>query len=382
MSKTTKTLLAITAAIVLIAFGFVLGVFSGSSYQSYDENLQAIVQTWETINQDYVEQDKIDRSELSQAAIQAMMEALNDPYSAYLDPQMYQMEVEDTGGKFEGIGAEVSIRDGAVTIVAPYPGSPAEKAGIKAGDVIVAVGGEPVEGLSLLDVIAKVRGPSGTTVELIVMHQGEAEPVQLTVTRGEINVPSVMFEMLDGNVAYIYITQFGDNTNSELGAVLEKVQQQNATGIVLDLRNNPGGNLQTVLDVASRFLESGEVVLSVRYNDGRVEELKTNSQNPATDLPMVVLVNVGSASASEVLSGALQDHGRAVIAGQVTFGKGSVNYMVPLADGSAIYITAARWLTPNGKLIEGEGIQPDYELNPSQDEVQWAVDYLTGRIQP
>jgi carboxyl-terminal processing protease len=382
MSKTTKTLLAITAAIVLIAFGFVLGVFSGSSYQSYDENLQAIVQTWETINQDYVEQDKIDRSELSQAAIQAMMEALNDPYSAYLDPQMYQMEVEDTGGKFEGIGAEVSIRDGAVTIVAPYPGSPAEKAGIKAGDVIVAVGGEPVEGLSLLDVIAKVRGPSGTTVELIVMHQGEAEPVQLTVTRGEINVPSVMFEMLDGNVAYIYITQFGDNTNSELGAVLEKVQQQNATGIVLDLRNNPGGNLQTVLDVASRFLEPGEVVLSVRYNDGRVEELKANSQNPATDLPMVVLVNVGSASASEVLSGALQDHGRAVIAGQVTFGKGSVNYMVPLADGSAIYITAARWLTPNGKLIEGEGIQPDYELNPSQDEVQWAVDYLTGRIQP
>jgi carboxyl-terminal processing protease len=382
MSKTTKTLLAITAAIVLIAFGFVLGVFSGSSYQSYDENLQAIVQTWETINQDYVEQDKIDRSELSQAAIQAMMEALNDPYSAYLDPQMYQMEVEDTGGKFEGIGAEVSIRDGAVTIVAPYPGSPAEKAGIKAGDVIVAVGGEPVEGLSLLDVIAKVRGPSGTTVELIVMHQGEAEPVQLTVTRGEINVPSVMFEMLDGNVAYIYITQFGDNTNSELGAVLEKVQQQNATGIVLDLRNNPGGNLQTVLDVASRFLESGEVVLSVRYNDGRVEELKTNSQNPATDLPMVVLVNVGSASASEVLSGALQDHGRAVIAGQVTFGKGSVNYMVPLADGSAIYITAARWLTPNGKLIEGEGIHPDYELDLSQDEVQWAVDYLTGRIQP
>lgn len=382
MSKITKTLLAITAAIVLIAFGFVLGVFSGSSYQSYDENLQAIVQTWETINQDYVEQDKIDRSELSQAAIQAMMEALNDPYSAYLDPQMYQMEVEDTGGKFEGIGAEVSIRDGAVTIVAPYPGSPAEKAGIKAGDVIVAVGGEPVEGLSLLDVIAKVRGPSGTTVELIVMHQGEVEPVQLTVTREEINVPSVMFEMLDGNVAYIYITQFGDNTNSELGAVLEKVQQQNATGIVLDLRNNPGGNLQTVLDVASRFLESGEVVLSVRYNDGRVEELKTNSQNPATDLPMVVLVNVGSASASEVLSGALQDHGRAVIAGQVTFGKGSVNYMVPLADGSAIYITAARWLTPNGKLIEGEGIHPDYELDLSQDEVQWAVDYLTGRIQP
>jgi carboxyl-terminal processing protease len=382
MSKTTKTLLAITAAIVLIAFGFVLGVFSGSSYQSYDENLQAIVQTWETINQDYVEQDKIDRSELSQAAIQAMMEALNDPYSAYLDPQMYQMEVEDTGGKFEGIGAEVSIRDGAVTIVAPYPGSPAEKAGIKAGDVILAVDGEPVEGLSLLDVIAKVRGPSGTTVELIVMHQGEVEPVQLTVTREEINVPSVMFEMLDGNVAYIYITQFGDNTNSELGAVLEKVQQQNATGIVLDLRNNPGGNLQTVLDVASRFLEPGEVVLSVRYNDGRVEELKANSQNPATDLPMVVLVNVGSASASEVLSGALQDHGRAVIAGQVTFGKGSVNYMVPLADGSAIYITAARWLTPNGKLIEGEGIQPDYELNPSQDEVQWAVDYLTGRIQP
>jgi carboxyl-terminal processing protease len=206
------------------------------------------------------------------------------------------------------------------------------------------------------------------------LHKGETQPVLITVVRDEIKIPSVELEMLS-DIAYIRLIQFGENTNVELGTALETAQQRDARGIVLDLRNNPGGGLQTVVDVASRFITDG-TILSVRYNDGRLEVIKATSQNPTTDLPLVVLVNGGSASASEVLSGALQDYDRAVIAGQTTFGKGSVNYMTHLADDSAIYITVARWLTPDGKLIEGEGITPDYELDPTQDEVQWAVDYL------
>jgi carboxyl-terminal processing protease len=378
MSRSIKLILAFSVVVGLFICGFVPGFLAGGNYQPYDENFLAIKQAWDAINTDYVEQDKIDASVLCQAAIEAMINALGDPYSAYLDPQIYQMEIEDSNGKFEGIGAEVSIRNGAVTIVAPYPDSPAEKAGVKAGDVITEVDGITVENLNLLDVITKVRGPKGTEVKLLVLHKGETQPVLITVVRDEIKIPSVELEMLS-DIAYIHLIQFGENTNVELGTALETAQQQDARGIVLDLRNNPGGGLQTVVDVASRFITDG-TILSVRYNDGRLEVIKATSQNPTTDLPLVVLVNGGSASASEVLSGALQDYGRAVIAGQTTFGKGSVNYMTHLADDSAIYITVARWLTPAGKLIEGEGITPDYELDPAQDEMQWAVDYLHGVV--
>jgi carboxyl-terminal processing protease len=267
------------------------------------------------------------------------------------------------------------MREGLVTIIAPYPGSPAETSGIRAGDTILEVDDLPVEGLSLLEVITRVRGPRGSEVKLLIVHAEESQPVIITVVRGVIDVPSVSMTT-QGEVAYIVIYQFGDRTNSELGTALGRVQAEGARGIVLDLRNNPGGGLQSVIDVASRFITSGEI-LSVRYNDGSTDSHPANRQNPATSLPMVVLVNGGSASASEVLAGALQDHGRALIAGQTTFGKGSVNYLVPLAGGSALYITAARWLTPDGHLIEGQGITPDQLLDGTQDWKAWAVDYLT-----
>jgi carboxyl-terminal processing protease len=373
MPNFLKTILVGVLALTLVAGGFVLGVQVGE--RSYDENFQAIQQAWDIINRDYVEQDKVDPAELSQAAIKAMMDVLGDPYSAYLNPQMYQMEIDDSSGQFEGIGAEVSIREGLVTIIAPYPGSPAETAGIRAGDVILEVDGQPVEGLSLLEVITRVRGPRGSEVRLLIQHAGEAQPVTITVVRGVIDVPSLTMGML-GDIAYIVIYQFGDRTNAELGTALVRVQDEGALGIVLDLRNNPGGGLQSVIDVASRFITSGEI-LRVRYNDGSTDSHPANRQDPTTSLPMVVLVNGGSASASEVLAGALQDHGRALIAGQTTFGKGSVNYLVPLAGGSALYITAARWLTPDGHLIEGQGITPDQMLEGTQDWTAWAVDYLT-----
>ncbi len=237
MPNFVKTLLVGVLAITLVTGGFILGI--GVGERSYDENFQAIQQAWDIINRDYVEQDKVDPAELSQAAIQAMMDVLGDPYSAYLNPQMYQMEVDDSSGQFEGIGAEVSIRGGAVTIISPYPGSPAEQAGIRAGDIIVEVDGEPVDGLSLLEVITKVRGTRGSEVKLLILHLDEAQPVVISVVRGVINIPSVTIAML-GDMAHISIFQFGDRTNGELGTALENAHQPGA-GIVLDLRNNPGG---------------------------------------------------------------------------------------------------------------------------------------------
>jgi carboxyl-terminal processing protease len=310
---------------------------------------------------------------LADGAVKGMVEALDDPYTAYLDPTAYELSQKGLEGKFEGIGAYVAAEDDKIVVIAPVAGSPADEAGIRAGDVILAVDGKSTAEMSLTEVVLAVQGPKGTTVTLSILHQGETEPVLLEIVRAEIEVPSVRFEMKD-DIAYINITNFSERTVEELAPVMEEVKQQ-ASGIILDLRSNPGGLLDSVVGVASFFLNEG-VVLDVVDNEGNHQ---TYSVEPglATDLPMVVLVDDYSASGSEVLAGALQDYGRAVIAGEKTFGKGSANTMYKLEDGSALYITYARWFTPKGRLIEGEGIHPDYELDlENVDAVQWAIDYL------
>jgi carboxyl-terminal processing protease len=225
--------------------------------------------------------------------------------------------------------------------------------------------------------VLNVRGPKGTTVRLLVLHQGETEPVEIEIIRGEIELTSVRFEMR-GDIAYISISQFTEKTNEELSPVLESIAGGVASGIILDLRSNPGGVLAAVVDVTSRFLKEGVVIIVVD-SEGDEEVITVNRQQLTTDLPIVVLVNGFSASGSEVLAGALQDHGRAIIAGTTTFGKGSVNFLNMLEGGSGLYITGARWLTPNGSLIEGIGITPDVALElGGEDAVQWAIDYLRG----
>ena len=219
-----------------------------------------------------------------------------------------------------------------------------------------------------------IRGPKGTSVRLLILHQGETEPEEIEIVRAEIELPSVYFEMR-GDIAYINITYFSERTDEELSPVLESITQEAATGIILDLRSNPGGLLETVVDVASHFLKEG-VVVDVVDNQGKHTSSSVKPSEITTDLPMVVLVDNYSASGSEVLAGALQDHGRATIAGTKTYGKGSVNILRQLKDGSGLYITTARWLTPNGRLIEGKGIDPDYELKEGEDAIQWAIDYL------
>jgi carboxyl-terminal processing protease len=298
-----------------------------------------------------------------------MMEALEeDPYAAYLDSDLYAMQQEDLEGSFQGIGARVTTHEGNVIIVAPLPGTPAERAGIQPGDVIVSVDDQSTRGMNLYEVIVLIRGPQDTSVSLGIAREGELEPLTITVVRDIIDVPSVTLEMLTEGVAHLNIEEFSQDTDDELTEALDEMKRQDARGILLDLRNNPGGILTAVVEVASHFLEIGLVLYEVN-SDGDRKDWPVERVREQIDLPMVVLVNRFSASGAEVLAGALKDHKRAVVVGEKTFGKGSVNNLRSLSDGSGIYFSVAHWYTPGGNLIEGEGLEPDFPIaSPSPEE--------------
>jgi carboxyl-terminal processing protease len=376
MSRTLKWFATFGAVLVLSLFIFTGGVMLGSHSQTpEDNNFAAIEDAWRIITEEYVDKDNIDTSALSQAAIEAMMGFINDPYSSYLDRESYLESISQLEGKYEGIGAEVSLLEGKVVIMGVYSGSPAEKAGINPGDIVVAVDGETIAGLGLMDVVSKVRGPKGMPVVLTVVDAESDTNRDVTVIRDEVYEKSVGMEML-GEYAHIVISQFGEGTDKELGQALKELETNGARGIILDLRYNPGGLVDSVVDSASRFLKEG-VVMTVRYSNGEEEVYKVRKKDVKTDLPMVVLVNGFSASGSEVVSGALQDHGRALIVGTTTYGKGSVNVLAPIGTDQGLYITIARWLTPNGHMIEGNGIVPDENLEMHDNELlNWAVEYL------
>ena len=303
-------LLLVASLALSFGGGYVLG---GGTSPAPSEGLDVIEQVWNIIFHDYVDKDRLSTSALSQAAIEGMVEVIDDPYTSYLSAENYQLSSTSLEGEFGGIGAHVTVEDGQITIIAPIADSPAEKAGIRAGDIIVAVDGQPASEMSLAEAVLEIRGPEGTTVRLLVLHQGDTEPEEIEIIRAKIELSSVRFEMKE-DIAYINITYFSKRTNEELSTVLESVIQQMATGIILDLRSNPGGSLETVIDIASHFLREG-VVVNMVDNEEKQTGLEVESDGATIDLPMVVLVDNYSASGSEVLAGALQDYGRATIAG-------------------------------------------------------------------
>ncbi|MFC2010868.1 S41 family peptidase [Chloroflexota bacterium] len=376
MSKTMKIIVVTLLLVVCFTLSFGAGCALSSSTRSDSDDVPGIVEeVWDIIFQDYVEQDRLDATALSQAAIKGMLEELDDPYTSYLSPQVYQMGLSSLEGKFEGIGAWVEAKDKQIIIISPMPNSPAKKAGIRAGDVILEVDGMSTVDMSLEEAVLHILGPKGTLVTLLILHQGETEPEEIEIIRAEIELYSVDFEM-KGDIAYININHFTERTNEELSKALESITREEAAGIVLDLRRNPGGLVTAVVDVAGQFMREG-VVLFVVDNQGEQSSLSVKQGGVTNDLPLVVLTDNYSASGSEVLAGALQDYARATIAGAKTYGKGSVNNLNKLSDGSGLYITTARWLTPKGRLIEGKGITPDYELElEGEDAIQWAIDYL------
>lgn len=378
MSKTMKFILIILTLITVIALAFGTGYNLGRSPAGDGEGLGLVEEAWNIIFRDYVDRDQLEPGKLSRGAIEGMIEALNDPYSSYIDAETYKIGMSGLEGEIEGIGAQVGVREEKLTIISPIPDSPAAQAGLRSDDVVLEIDGESTAEMSLVEAVLKIRGPKGTTVTLLIQHRDEAESMEIKIGRATIELPSVVLEM-KGDIAHLKITHFSRRTAAELQTALQDIAQANAKGIILDLRGNPGGILEAVVEVASCFLKDG-VVVKVVDNKGGETSLEVKPQEIVNELPVVVLVNGYSASGSEVLAGALQDYRRATIAGSQTFGKGSVNVPRELQDGSGLYITTARWLTPNGRLIEGEGIKPDIELELEGEEaVQWAIDCLESQ---
>ena len=343
-----------------------------------------LFEVWAALKRDHFDRDSLDAGVLTEGAIQGMLRALDDPYASYLDSQQYAMESQDFKGFFEGIGAEVTMRDGQVTIVAPIPDTPAERAGIRPGDVILEIDGESTEGISLLEAVSKIRGTKGAGVDLVIRHKSGGETVSLTIIRDVINVTSVRLKMLVGRIAQVNITSFTDDTNDEIEEVLQKVDRFQARGLILDLRNNPGGLLDSVVHVTGQFVDDGLVLYEVDGR-GRRRDWSVKSGGLAKDIPMVLLVNEFSASGSEVLAGALMDQNRATVIGAKTFGKGSVNTLRQLSDGSGLYFTIARWYTPNGTLIEAEGLEPNIAVEQPEDnsedlQLDKAIEVLEAQI--
>ena len=349
------------------------------------EELAPLWDAWAAVFQEHNSAaSPLDPVALSRAVFGGLIDAVDDPHAAYVPPQRYRLDDLDFVGTYQGVGAEVHSDEGAF-ILTPFSDSPAEKAGLLPGDRLLTVNGESVEGWTTLDVVSRVRGPKGTTVVLGVVHQGETEPVEVSVTRGDIDQVSVTWRETPSGHAYVRISGFYGNTDEALEDALKEIRGTSARGLIVDVRNNPGGLLTTTVNVASHFLDGGLVVYEV---DGSGERKDWNAEEGgiATDLPLVLLVNQFSASAGEVLAGALQDRGRATVVGVTTFGKGSVNQLAALSDGGGLYYSYGRWYTPNGRLIEGSGIEPDIEVarGPIQrdDQMLRALDLIAEMAPP
>ncbi|MBT4511159.1 MAG: S41 family peptidase [Chloroflexi bacterium] len=349
------------------------------------EGIELVDEVWKLIHDDYVDSDQLDDQELAEAAIKGLIEAIGDPHTSYLSPQQSEISRIDLEGEFIGIGATITIREGRLSVVAPIAGSPAEQAGIRPGDKILEIDGESTEGMSLTDALLALRGDEGAKVNLLVLHVDDDDPVDIVATRAKIEIPSVVLEILPEDFAHISVTNFSGRTGSELESAIEEVSSQGASGIVLDLRNNPGGLVSAAVDVVSQFMDDGVVVYALD-NEGDRSEWSVDEGGLALDTHLVVLVNAYSASVSEVVAGALQDYDRGIIIGTTTYGKGSMQHVQDLTNGGMLRVTFARWFTPNGRQIDDKGIVPDIEVEITADDfandrdpqLERAVEYLSG----
>lgn len=331
-----------------------------------DVDFSVFWEAWNKLNKNYV--GETDVQDLVYGSISGLFSATGDPYTEFLKPKDNERFKDDISGEFEGIGIEISSVNNLPTVVAPLPDSPAEKVGIKAKDIITEVDGISTLELAFSEVIDKIRGQKGTEVKLKISREGEKDLLNFSVVRGSIKVASVTSNTSNHQgkiISHIKIRQFGDDTESLFNTALNEAEKQKSSAIILDLRNNPGGYLETSVSMASNFLDGGIVVTEIDKS-GNKKDFKTNKKAKFKDVKLVVLVNGGSASASEIVAGALKDRGRAIIIGSKTFGKGSVQVLENLSDGSAVKITIAKWLTPNGNHIDKTGIDPDFTIEDDE----------------
>jgi carboxyl-terminal processing protease len=365
-AKDKRVLLLIVAAALLSMFtGAVMAKrlpFQGEAY----ENLKTFTEVLSHIESNYVEET--DPEKLIYGAIRGMLRTL-DPHSSFMPPDMYREMQVETEGRFGGLGIEITVRDDILTVVAPIEGTPAYRAGVQAGDQIVKIEGESTKDIALIDAVKKLRGPEGTSVTIGIFRKGFTEPKDFTLTRAVIQIKSVRWKKLPDDIGYVKLRSFQKSTSDELEAALQDLEEQHIRALVLDLRNNPGGLLEQAIAVSDEFIEGGKLIV---YTKGRLagQNMKGYSKNDRDHLefPMVILVNGGSASASEIVAGALQDMGRATVVGTQSFGKGSVQTIIPLSDGSGLRLTTAKYYTPSGREINGKGITPDIVVEEAKPQ--------------
>lgn len=327
---------------------------TGHATETYEE-LKTFSEVLNQVQRHYVDETKT--KELVQGAIRGMLSTL-DPHSAYMTPEMYKEMQVETKGEFGGVGIQIGVKENRLAVIAPIEGTPAQRAGIKAGDFIVKVNDETTKDLTLMDAVQKMRGPKGTKVNLTIQRDGTPDPLLFTLMRDTIKIESVKSKVID-NLGYVRLTQFQEATGRDLAKAIKQFREQKVQGAILDLRNNPGGLLTAAVDVSEQFLPNGKLVVFTKNREGKKDEWLAKSKDQMDELPMIILVNEGSASASEIVAGALQDWGRAVIVGTTSFGKGSVQTILPLGDGSGLRLTTAKYYTPKGRSIQSTGITPD-----------------------
>ncbi|MDD3086782.1 MAG: S41 family peptidase [Patescibacteria group bacterium] len=392
-NKKVKIWVKIISAALLLFFvfivGYVVGVREGKDFLPPDNiknanngsevDFSLFWQAWNKARELYIGQSV--PQEMIYGAISGMVASLGDPYTVFLKPSDNEKLAADLSGEFEGIGAELTIKNDVIVVVSPLSGTPSEKAGLKAKDIIIKIDDESTEDMSLNQAVDKIRGEAGTTVKLTIIRTKIDEPVEISIVRENIEVPSVTLntEIIEGKkIAILKIIQFGDDTVQLATKYAQEISNSDIDGIVLDLRNDPGGYLDSSVRISGLFIEKGSVAVIEIDKEGEKKEYKTDNEPILKDYQIVTLVNGGTASAAEIVAGALYDHGRTNIIGEKTFGKGSVQALEPLIFGSSLKVTIAKWLTPKGSEIDGVGIKPDFEIKNENSDTDLQLEKAKG----
>ncbi|MFA4834166.1 MAG: S41 family peptidase [Patescibacteria group bacterium] len=368
----------------VIYLGDLIGKYGGGrdDILKQDVNFNLFWEVWDTLQKEYVDKDKLNDKEMFYGALNGLVASVGDPYTVFMDPKLSREFADDLAGTFEGIGAEIGIRKEILTIIAPLEGTPAQEAGLQPGDKVYSINGESTTGMAVDEAVSKIRGPKGTDVTLNVFKEGNDAAEDIVITRGVITVKSVKTETVssagtegsqaeknDKDIFVLKISNFNNDTLDLFNTAVQEILSKNPKSIILDLRNNPGGYLDTAIELASEWVDSG-IIVTEKFSEEKKNEYLSRGRARLKDYPTVVLVNRGSASASEILAGALRDYKKATLVGEQTFGKGSVQTLREFGDGSSIKITVAKWLTPNGDSINDAGIKPDIEVKMTDKDYE------------